>query len=518
MSSYRFQKYGGDLSIEDTKHLRKATEIMKINIPKYNTSLIDYDGMMNIVNDFHHNIDVNMNEGILNFAKFDKWSQSLPINDYVNVNKIMSQLIASMRTSLLRQVECIELKNYKINQRLASGVEGTTYSGNIEHPTIKYRLVEDDNSKEIPIVIKIINGSDDNNYKEEIIHEAAIGVALNSIATKTPNFMYFYGLLPCDIEINPYNIKESNICTGTEYPGYPVYEYIKGKTLADMIKAKELKRNEIINILCQVLLSLSIASKEILFTHYDLHLNNIMIVSLPQPMSVMYEMDGMVFKWNTKYLAKIIDYGRAYALYDGVHIVKNMTGFEQYGFRAGPNHQFDIVNLIKRLKLFNLMNHLLDYDLPKTQTFYYKYAILPKEQNNYNFSGISIFDNIIKEYNVSIFYSMDSNLILSRIPRQDIYDVIDFKRDRLCLSLIDEMNDIKRRILQQITSSQKPDQDLLKIYNQMMKQYINDIVNNHNDIVDSYNRNLYKKSFQYEAIDKVYSVDYLAEGKKLKKL
>ena len=106
-------------------------------------------------------------------------------------------------------------------------------------------------------------------------------------------------------------------------------QYVNGQTLADIIKT--LPKEEKYGILLQVygpLYNLSdnlpedndkpnSTGRRKLLEHKDLHQNNVLVVKLPKPIKMVYKFDFDVngekeITICTKYIAKIIDYGRCY--------------------------------------------------------------------------------------------------------------------------------------------------------------------------------------------------------------
>ena len=70
---------------------------------------------------------------------------------------------------------------------------------------------------------------------------------------------------------------------------------------------------EIINVLYQVYTALNMMSN--VFTHYDLHLENIILLKPYEDLYIQYVYhypNGTLVKFNSQYIAKIIDYGYAY--------------------------------------------------------------------------------------------------------------------------------------------------------------------------------------------------------------
>ena len=70
----------------------------------------------------------------------------------------------------------------------------------------------------------------------------------------------------------------------------------------------EFIRNDLHKMLFMIYQALSSLAKR--FTHYDLHPGNVMIMELDSPVEYIYHDEGVSF--TSKYLPKIIDYGRCY--------------------------------------------------------------------------------------------------------------------------------------------------------------------------------------------------------------
>lgn len=92
-------------------------------------------------------------------------------------------------------------------------------------------------------------------------------------------------------------------------------ENIKGaQTLSDMSKHATFIENDLMNILFQVYGPLSHLAKE--FTHYDLHASNVLVYSPFEGNKYIdfhYHLEnGKTVTFKSKYIAKIIDYGRSF--------------------------------------------------------------------------------------------------------------------------------------------------------------------------------------------------------------
>jgi hypothetical protein len=85
------------------------------------------------------------------------------------------------------------------------------------------------------------------------------------------------------------------------------------KTLNDLLKNTPFLKNDLLYILFQVYAPL--VSLGTIFTHYDLHTNNVLLYEPVKNSYIEYHYvtkDGQTLSFKSKYIAKIIDYGRSY--------------------------------------------------------------------------------------------------------------------------------------------------------------------------------------------------------------
>jgi hypothetical protein len=85
------------------------------------------------------------------------------------------------------------------------------------------------------------------------------------------------------------------------------------KTLGDMSKVKEFVAKDLLYVLYQVYMTLSSLSDA--FTHYDLHRDNVLVYEPVVGSHIEYHYhleNGTETVFKSKYIAKIIDYGRCY--------------------------------------------------------------------------------------------------------------------------------------------------------------------------------------------------------------
>ena len=169
--------------------------------------------------------------------------------------------------------------------------------------------------------------------REMMIREYYIGIkAMNKLRYIVPNFVYTLGCFMCNkpSDSNPLE----NLCEnvfGTTSP-FIVYEKIPGdndiKTVGDLIDNK-LSFNKWLVIFFQLLLALEVAQREVGFTHFDLHFDNVMIRKQENfEYSVPLDMSTYTIK-NPEFIPVIIDFGRSTCNIDNETI--GTYAFEELG-------------------------------------------------------------------------------------------------------------------------------------------------------------------------------------------
>lgn len=91
-------------------------------------------------------------------------------------------------------------------------------------------------------------------------------------------------------------------------------QYIdNAKSLQAMLESKEFVKNDMIFVLYQIYMALSCVANS--FTHYDLHLNNVLVYEPIQNKYIEYHyhtLDNETIVYKSKYITKIIDYGHSF--------------------------------------------------------------------------------------------------------------------------------------------------------------------------------------------------------------
>jgi hypothetical protein len=117
--------------------------------------------------------------------------------------------------------------------------------------------------------------------------------------------------------VNINSAKLNIACKRSRYMSVLIQHLNGAKTVYDFLKKDTFIRNDLLNVLYQVYMPLSIMCNN--FTHYDLHANNVLLYEPVKGKYIEYHYhitnaDGSQTEvtFKCKYIAKIIDYGRCY--------------------------------------------------------------------------------------------------------------------------------------------------------------------------------------------------------------
>lgn len=152
----------------------------------------------------------------------------------------------------------------------------------------------------------------------ELNHECVIGLlGTNQLRRYIPNFAYVYGTFRCSPPILE-GTKVIDWCSSLEdnIP-YAIYENIPGITLFCFLKNDS---SVFLPYYLQILFSLSMAHSVCSFTHYDLHLANVLMRPVKENTYLKYVFNGQTFYIKTHgAIATIIDYGMSYIKVNNVN-------------------------------------------------------------------------------------------------------------------------------------------------------------------------------------------------------
>jgi 2-polyprenyl-3-methyl-5-hydroxy-6-metoxy-1,4-benzoquinol methylase len=163
-----------------------------------------------------------------------------------------------------------------------------------------------------------------------LLYEYYIGSNfLNKLRSKTPNFMYTYGIFMCNSLLRPKSMLNSSLVINSDFCKdsnkknlYVVFEKIEGKQLLEKCYSISTEKDldDILNYLIQVLFSLAIAQEEGQYVHNDLHTKNVMIRDIGSPYVHEYNVNNTSYKMNLNSIATIIDFGMNRFVENGIPI------------------------------------------------------------------------------------------------------------------------------------------------------------------------------------------------------
>ena len=177
------------------------------------------------------------------------------------------------------------------------------------------------------------------NNNDHIPHEALIGFEVsNNLRMLVPNFVQTYEVYHCRFPLTNDNSAVWSI--SDRGPGaILLLEYVyDAVSLKDL--AKDLTKDEFLQIYVQVINALNVAYKRYRFTHYDLHSGNILVQRLITPMSIpIYDRKGVPAYLLTTLLVRIIDMEYSHAIIAGYNF--GASGLQKYNVfpdRSFPMH------------------------------------------------------------------------------------------------------------------------------------------------------------------------------------
>ncbi len=181
---------------------------------------------------------------------------------------------------------------------------------------------------------------------ESLVHEAVVGLRLNSLRAKVPNFAYVFNVFNCS---PPYTSegkdkkqKVGSWCLRDSPTGvsYIIYEGI--------FPSVSLKKHvetcsflSFLGIYLQIADALELAQREVGFEHGDLHDENVQVRDMASPISLFYDTSVGARYIETSEIATMIDFGLSRVLLsDGTSA--GVYGYEKYGrFPDKPLPLFD---------------------------------------------------------------------------------------------------------------------------------------------------------------------------------
>lgn len=185
---------------------------------------------------------------------------------------------------------------------------------------------------------------------DNLAYEYMVGFFLNNYVDKYPCFLATYGLYYYKDDDSWKHVKDTKMiqstvlndslensnayynpngnsgiqivpmCKRSKYAAILTQHVSNAKSVSDMLDDHSFIMNELLNVLYQVYLPLSLLREN--FTHYDLHMKNVILYDIGEGKYIEYVYhltDGTKVQFKSRYVAKIIDYGRSYYNDDNKH-------------------------------------------------------------------------------------------------------------------------------------------------------------------------------------------------------
>jgi hypothetical protein len=139
---------------------------------------------------------------------------------------------------------------------------------------------------------------------------------------------------------------------------YTYFEHIEGKNWYNLL-AQYNTLKKFLPLWYQLLYTLYYLQKNYKFTHYDLHLANIILQDVGREVTLSYEYEGNTINLVTDTIIRLVDYATCYLEINGQSYVYADPAFYTYGRKKSFNAYYDIYLVLCSL----LSNSKLDYEI-----------------------------------------------------------------------------------------------------------------------------------------------------------
>ena len=230
---------------------------------------------------------------------------------------------------------------------------------------------------------------------EDLYQEYYISIAgINNLRYKIPTFVYTFGIFKTsNSQIKKLNPKLHLNSKLFRDDIFIMNEQIIGNSFNDFIKQNPTEI-EWLDILIQILISLELAQREIKFTHYDLHLENILINTTNV---IPYEVnfDNYTYSINSNQKPVIIDFGMSSITINGQQTGTSYDKFyKEYGIAPFMVSGRDMHKILCCCFMLKNLNSKIKDIIINIYTNFYEItenldSFFQKEKNNYSKSGTS---------------------------------------------------------------------------------------------------------------------------------
>ncbi|MNK85009.1 hypothetical protein D3C87_1048770 [compost metagenome] len=181
---------------------------------------------------------------------------------------------------------------------------------------------------------------------ETLAHEAVVGLfSINSLRKTIPNFAFTMGAFGCTAPIIDNNRNVMEWCASDKPQDTPLV-YIALENIKPSVTFGSFIRtgspSDFTNYIIEIMFALDTAHKQIDFTHYDLHIGNILLRDLASLRTIDYK--NGYYATTTK-VPTIIDFGFAHVKHNGNHY--GLFGQEELGVHHNSSYpMFDVYKLL----------------------------------------------------------------------------------------------------------------------------------------------------------------------------
>lgn len=170
----------------------------------------------------------------------------------------------------------------------------------------------------IEVLVKRTCSKDSNDKIKNLYHSYFIGkFCINPIINELNNFSYTYSI---SVQEDKEDKEEL----------YHIQEYIQGDSLYKWLENESLNLRDLVTIFIQICFILKKSQELIGFIHYDLYPWNVIVKKLNNKKDFYYSLESGVYKINTNFDIKIIDFERSTAIYEGVKYGVNNLFVDNY--------------------------------------------------------------------------------------------------------------------------------------------------------------------------------------------
>lgn len=278
----------------------------------------------------------------------------------------------------------------------------------------------------------------------ELVHELFVGLQLNQLRERIPNFSYVFGGFRC----LPAFLDNKSVKTWCNDPNssspparlqYILYENIKpAVSMKDWIPTNRFSK--FLNQYLQILLAVNMAYETMDFTHYDLHTGNVLIRSIPDfpEFTLQYTWKMNPVYLRTSHVATIIDYGMSHVRIDNQNY--GVWGYKSYNIL--PDQSNPLYDAYKLLidSLHFMKNEDKELAIPLLQ-FFTREVVTIKDLDQFVDTQVDIYSllppldkRLTFESYMDLVFDMAMTMNIGLVPKPDKKSPLLSCKEQICVS------------------------------------------------------------------------------------